>query len=121
MTNICCIDFDGTIVDFAYPDIGAPKPGVKEALQELKKMGFKIHIHSCRTSKELNPLQYDKTQHLIKMMKFFKKNDIPYDKIITEVDKPIARYYIDDKGIEFTNWNDVINKIKSKEEQNEKS
>lgn len=116
MTNVLILDFDNTICEWAYPDVGAPKPGVKEALQELKKMGFEIHIHSCRTSKELNHLHYDKMQQTHKMMKFFEDNDIPYDKIITDEDKPVACYYIDDRGIEFTNWSDVINKIKSKEE-----
>ena len=44
------IDFDGTICEHKFPDIGEPMPGVKEALETLKKSGFRIIVHTCRTT-----------------------------------------------------------------------
>ena len=52
--KICCIDFDGTITDSAYPEMGTPKKGTKEALQKIKDLGYEIHILSCRTSMNLH-------------------------------------------------------------------
>ena len=35
-------DFDGTIYKHKFPDIGEPMPGVKAALETLKKRGFEL-------------------------------------------------------------------------------
>ena len=43
------IDFDGTICEHKFPDIGEPTPDVREALETLKKAGYRIIIHTCRT------------------------------------------------------------------------
>ena len=43
------IDFDGTIVEHAFPEIGELKPGAKEAITELYEH-FDIVISSCRAS-----------------------------------------------------------------------
>ena len=44
------IDFDGTICEHKFPDIGEPTPDVREALETLKKAGYRIIIHTCRTA-----------------------------------------------------------------------
>jgi hypothetical protein len=42
------IDFDGTIVYDAYPEIGEPIPGAIETINKWFNDGFWIVIHSCR-------------------------------------------------------------------------
>ena len=37
------IDFDGTIYEHKFPDIGEPTPGVKEALETLKRLVPNYH------------------------------------------------------------------------------
>jgi len=115
MDKVVILDFDGTIVDFKYPDIGDLKPGAKEVIQQLKDMGYIIKIFSCRTSTELNPELYKRVKHKMGMIEFLDKHEIPYDEIITDSNKPIATFYIDDRAIEYNNdWNEVIDKIKKR-------
>ncbi|HHT9116686.1 MAG: hypothetical protein HY607_01455 [Planctomycetes bacterium] len=44
------IDFDGAICEYKFPDIGEPTPDVGEALETLKKAGYRIIIRTCRTN-----------------------------------------------------------------------
>lgn len=111
------VDFDGTICNFAFPGIGAPKEGVAQALSTLKALGFHILIYSCRTCHWHydifggDPSQPVMERERVKqMIAFLDQHSIPYD----EVDdgskgKPLADYYIDDKGIRFEdNWAAIV-------------
>jgi len=105
------IDFDGTICEHKFPDIGEPMPGVKEALETLKKSGFRIIVHTCRTAsywKDVLP------GNQIKLVEgFMKYHKLPYDVIWTH-DKPIGIAYIDDKAIRFdNNWKDIAEHIQN--------
>lgn len=46
---IISVDFDGTIVENKYPEIGDPIPGAIETLQAWKARGHTIIINSCRS------------------------------------------------------------------------
>lgn len=115
------IDFDGTICGFEFPECGPPEPRVREALLELSAMGFEIVIHSCRTGsywegKRDGP---NRKHHYEMIINFMYKHDLYYDDIIMDenMDKPIAEFYIDDRGVSYKgNWNDVVNEIKSRKE-----
>ncbi|NNH59463.1 hypothetical protein HLI01_22265 [Rhizobium laguerreae] len=48
-----CIDFDGTIVDHRYPDIGAPAPEALEWMEEFTKAGAKLILFTMRSGVEL--------------------------------------------------------------------
>lgn len=52
-SKIIAIDFDGTIVEDRYPEIGAPKIFAFETLQRLKNEGFKLILWTYRSGKEL--------------------------------------------------------------------
>ena len=106
------IDFDGTIVDDMFPDIGDPKDGVIEALNKLKEAGFKITIHSCRTGSYFKGLLPDnQSENITKFMEYHK---IPFDQIWIP-DKPIAAAYIDDKAIKYeNNWDEIANNLTRK-------
>ncbi|MFO7923320.1 MAG: hypothetical protein R6U58_06475 [Bacteroidales bacterium] len=48
------VDFDGTIVEDAYPDIGKPMLFAFETLKELQKMNHQIILWTYRTGAELD-------------------------------------------------------------------
>ena len=107
------VDFDGTIVEDKYPEIGELKPGVKEAFTELRNKGVYISVLSCRTSVELFPNKIDRDNQMRLMENFLVENEIPFNEVINYSDKPIATYYIDDRAIEFKdNWNEIVKRIK---------
>jgi len=103
------VDFDGTIADDVFPEMGDPRPGVIEALNKLKKEGFEIIIHSCRTGSYFKDLLFDDQFEMIKeYMGYYK---MPFDSIWVP-DKPIASAYIDDKAVKYKdNWDEITDKL----------
>ena len=113
MNKTLIIDFDGTITDFKFPEMGEPKEGVREALQDLKDAGFEIVILSCRTGDECSTYLIEKKEQVRAMEAYLKRHNIPYDAVLNK-DKPIAMYYIDDRAIEFKdNWGDIAERFKN--------
>ena len=53
MQRIILIDFDGTICEHTYPDIGKPIPGAIETLLKLQEKGHKLILWTVRGGKEL--------------------------------------------------------------------
>jgi len=108
-----CVDFDGTICKWAFPEEGALQEGVKTALQFFKAMGFKLIISSCRTNKKLNPKVYKQQVRIIR--DYLDKHEILFDEIDDgEQGKVVADYYIDDRAIRFTEkkgWLGVISEF----------
>jgi hydroxymethylpyrimidine pyrophosphatase-like HAD family hydrolase len=45
---IVAIDFDNTIVNSSYPELGAPKEYAVKALQDIKRAGVRVAIWTCR-------------------------------------------------------------------------
>ena len=110
------VDFDGTICGFEFPDCGPPEPGVREALLQLHDLGFEIAIHSCRTSFywEGQPDWPNRMSSYRIIINYMAEYDLYYDSIIMDenVDKPIAEFYIDDRGVSYKgNWKDVVTEI----------
>lgn len=106
-----CVDFDGTLCDHEYPGIG------KEALRLFRRLGYKIMIWTCRTCHwHYDVFGGDPSQptlerlHVKEMIAWLDANGIEYD----EVDdgsrgKPLADFYIDDKGVRFeNNWDEIM-------------
>jgi len=106
---IICIDFDGTIVEHSYPEIGDPLPQAIEVIKEIQQAGHKIILWTCR---EGNTLQ--------QAVDFCRKHDIEFDGVNEAINdfreeglkrKPFADYYIDDRNINgFPGW-DVVREI----------
>jgi hypothetical protein len=127
LVPLIAVDFDGTCCNMEFPMIGAPKPGVKEALTRFRELGYQIMIWTCRTS-HFNydvfggdPRQPTMERDRVKeMVAWLDKHEIPYD----EVDdgsrgKPGADFYIDDKGIRFDeslgyNWATITQFVESR-------
>lgn len=97
------IDFDGTIVDHAFPDIGELKAGAKEAIEKLYEE-YEIVISSCRASKLYEESRKER-DFVQEMELFLIENGIPFDRIDRgDEGKVVAVAYIDDRAKEFVGW-----------------
>jgi histidinol phosphatase-like enzyme len=123
--KVICVDFDGTIYDHDYPDVGPIKPGVIDALTRLREAGWWIAISSCRTKQQRFPVkETDFDGNTVEtpfdsarlMAAILDRDGVPYDEILV-VDKPYARYYVDDRGISLgcprcgRNWPEIADRI----------
>ncbi len=110
------VDFVGVICEHRFPDVGEPSEGVQEALNTLKKAGYRIVIHSCRTSfKFKNLLVGDQFERIKDYMKCY---ELPFDNIWVP-DKPIGIANIDDKGKNFdNNWGEITDRLVTKSKKN---
>ena len=83
---------DGTIYDF-------PTDGVFKAFQKLNSKGYKVVILTARN--DLEPVKKWINDHL-------KALGLDHLEIEVTNKKPKAIMYIDDRGIRFTNWKDIL-------------
>ena len=109
-----CFDLDGTICHTKqknqnYIDV-LPIKGAVETIQQLKSNGHYIIIYTAR-----NMLTYNNNIGKIIanqsgiVIKWLELHEIPYDEL--HFGKPLADFYIDDKGIKFNNWEEIKNLI----------
>lgn len=82
--RILAVDFDGTIVQNAYPRIGALRVNVKRVLKRLRSEGFYIIVWTCRYG------QYQQDAQ-----DFLEKEGIEYD-IINEHHPEVISFYKND-------------------------
>lgn len=110
---VLAIDFDGTIAEASYPELGNPKPNVSYILKYLKWKGYYIIIWTCREDKDLD-----------KIKEWCLLHDVPYDKINehhpqllecykNDTRKICADIYIDDRCLFKlpNNWADIAQLI----------
>ncbi len=101
------VDFDGTIVDHEYPEIGKEKLFAFQTLKELNKMGANLILWTFRTGKELD-----------EAVEFCRKNGIEFyavnknypEEVFDEtVSRKInADIFIDDKNVGgFPGWSNI--------------
>jgi hypothetical protein len=103
------VDFDGTIVEHKYPEIGKPILFAFEALKELQKRGHKLILWTFRAGKELD-----------EAVDFCRQNDLEFyavnksypeevflpRKISRKID---AQIFIDDRNLNgFPGWAEVL-------------
>ncbi|MCK5169998.1 MAG: hypothetical protein KAQ75_08965 [Bacteroidales bacterium] len=104
---IIAVDFDGTIVDHEYPDIGKPKLFAFETLKALQEQGHQLILWTYRAGKELDEaVEYCKKNGI----EFYAINrNYPeeiYDDSISR--KVLADIYIDDKNVGgFQGWSEI--------------
>ena len=115
-----CVDFDGTICETRkpgqkYEDV-LPLPGAIEALKELKNKGYEIVIHTARNmaTHNNNVAKVTAVQAPV-IIEWCKKWDCPFDELL--FGKPHVDFFIDDKGIAFTTWEEVKQTIYKKEQE----
>lgn len=112
---IIAIDFDGTIVEDAYPKIGKPQIFAFETLRKLQSEGFRLILWTYRSGKPLK-----------EAVAFCKENGIEFyaiNKSFPEEDfdekysrKINADIFVDDRNIGgFIGWTEVYRKIFNQE------
>lgn len=98
------IDFDGVIHDYKHPitgrRMGKPIFGTEEALNKLKRKRCKIIVFTVWGGTESGK------KTISDYMDYY---NLPFDEI-TNI-KPQVDYYIDDKAIKFTNWNEALEQL----------
>jgi hypothetical protein len=94
MKNIpIVIDFDGTIVEHAYPKIGAPVPGALETMKQYQKEGALLILFTMRSGKELNAaVEYCKENGV----EFYGIQTNPSQSRWTDSPKAYGQLFIDD-------------------------
>ena len=110
---IIAIDFDGTIVEHRFPEIGDPVPYALNFIKALKENGHQIFLWTIRSNYEV--VRFDnggkvyqrriESVYLDKACQFLKENGIELDGynespyIVSTSNKQFANYYIDDTAL----------------------
>lgn len=95
---IIAVDFDGTLCEDKYPDIGPAKPRVIEWVKNQRKAGHKLILWTCREG-----------EILFNAIKWCAQNGMEFDAINENIPetrflyvgkaKVIADVYLDDKAL----------------------
>lgn len=112
---IIAVDFDGTIVEEKFPEIGEEKPNCFHTLKRLKNHGHKLILWTCRSDELGRP--YDR-QVLSEAVEYCKTRGIEFDVVngnlpelgVNPLPKIYADYYIDDRNLfSEINWFEIEN------------
>jgi len=111
---IIAIDFDGTLVEDAYPEIGNPKIFAFETLKELNKDGHRLILWTYRNGRKLQEAVDFCSK---KGIEFYAVNkNYPEEKFEGKVSRKIhADLFIDDRNIGgMLGWGEIYRLIKQK-------
>lgn len=114
MSGIIAIDFDGTIVEDAFPGIGELKPGAAEVLKRLKAEGYYLILWTCRSGKRLAEAAQFLGEHGIRFDKYNESCPANIELYSGEDTRKVyADLYIDDRGIyrPMPKWEDLYEMI----------
>jgi ABC-type sugar transport system substrate-binding protein len=93
---IIAVDFDGTVVDHRFPDVGPEVPGAVNSLQELVLQGHKIILWTMRSGVYL---AHAVEWYAERKIPLFGVNENPEQKTWTTSPKAYAQVYIDDAAV----------------------
>lgn len=102
-----CVDFDGTVVEHEFPDIGAPAPNAFRWLKRWQELGAKLILWTMRSDgrsgdgkKENGPVLTEAVEFCRKHgVEFWGVNENPTQKTWTNSQKAYAVHYVDDAAI----------------------
>lgn len=89
------VDFDGTIVEHDYPDIGVPVPGALETMRECVKRGADLILWTMRSGQDLDEATAFLSSHGVKL---FGVNSNP-ETNWTSSPKAYCHIYVDDAAL----------------------
>jgi predicted mannosyl-3-phosphoglycerate phosphatase (HAD superfamily) len=95
-----CVDFDGTIVDHCFPDMGEPVPGALKWLKRLNGYGVKIILFTMRSNSEMYKTALTEAVAYLESngVVLFAVNENPAQSSWTTSPKAYAHLYIDDSA-----------------------
>lgn len=108
---ILAIDFDGTIVESKYPDIGKPMLFAFETLKKLQERGFILILWTYRRGKHLDEAVEFCRKHGIE---FYAVNkNYPEEVFDAEVSRKLnADIFIDDRNVGgFLGWGEIYREL----------
>ena len=116
--NQLAIDFDGVIHKNSkgFHDgtvYDEPMPGAVDAIKYLSEY-YDIVIFTAKAKKD-RPLVNGKTGAEL-IWEWLEKHDMAQFVSKVTCEKPRARFYIDDKGIRFTDWNSTLDMLQKLEQ-----
>jgi hydroxymethylpyrimidine pyrophosphatase-like HAD family hydrolase len=113
---IIAVDFDGTIVEHKYPQIGAEIPFAIESLLSLQKEGHQLILWTYRTGELLDEaIEYCKSKGL----EFYAINkNYPEEVFDENISRKIyADIYVDDRNIGgIPDWGQIYQMISNQED-----
>ena len=97
------IDFDGTLADHCFPDLGEPVPGAFFWLRKLQEHGAKLILWTMRSDgrtgagRENGPVLTEAVEFCRRNgIEFWAVNENPTQKAWTQSPKAYCHYYVDD-------------------------
>ncbi len=110
------VDFDGTIVEHRFPDIGRTRPLAFQTLKALQDKGHRLILWTYRKGKELDDAVDFCLKHGIEFYAINKNYpDEVWDE--TESRKILADLYIDDRNLGgIPSWGEIFKIICPEEE-----
>jgi hydroxymethylpyrimidine pyrophosphatase-like HAD family hydrolase len=112
---VIAIDFDGTIAEDKYPEIGPILPMAKNVINKLYRAGHFIIINTCRVGGTMGDVE-----------KFLEEMDVHHHYINTNLPSKIREYgvdcrkisadiYIDDKNLmHISDWGIIAEQLTEK-------
>lgn len=92
-----CVDFDGTIVDHRFPDIGPVVPGALPWMRRWNELGAQIILYTMRSDRPDGTYLKDAIDLLDKSdVKLYGANSSPGQENWTSSPKIYAPVYVDD-------------------------
>ena len=113
---LVAVDFDGTIVEHKYPEIGKEKPFAIEVLKKLSDEGVKVVLWTIREGKYLDEaIEFCRSRGL----EFYAvNNELPNNSLFAKAPssrKIRADFYIDDRNIGgLPDWGEIYELISQK-------
>ncbi|KAB8152642.1 hydrolase [Kordia sp. TARA_039_SRF] len=104
---LIAVDFDGTIVEDAYPKIGSPKIFAFETMKRLQQDGHRLILWTYRSGKKLEEAVKFCADNGIEF--YAVNSSYPEEKFDGKVSRKInADYFVDDRNIGgFIGWGKV--------------
>lgn len=98
MKTIIAVDFDGTIAEHKYPDIGRPIPGAFHWLKKFKDAGAVLILWTMRSDEGGNGSTLTEAVEFCQTngIEFYGINENPTQRSWTTSPKAYAHVYIDD-------------------------
>lgn len=96
-----CVDFDGTIVDHVYPEIGQPVPHAIKWLKKFNEQGADLILFTMRSDEKKKRQVLSEAVDYLKAngIKLFAVNENPTQTSWTNSPKAYGHFYIDDSAV----------------------
>ena len=113
---ILAVDFDGTIVEHRFPDIGPELPHATDTLKDLQASGWLLILWTCREGRKLQ----EAVEWCADLgLDFDAVNENAFDADGFGHPKVVATVYVDDRnyGCEGIDWPRIADALEKKEEK----